>query len=243
MTWSIVARDPDTGFLAVAVASRFFAVGAICPWTEGGIGAVSTQALVNPLFGPRALALLREGTPAEAVPEMLLAGDLGRDQRQLHLIDAQGRAAAHTGERCVDWCGHLAENGVSVAGNMLAGPAVIRDTLGAYRSNPNLPLVDRLLKAMQAGEAAGGDMRGRQSAALIVQGPEVYARLDIRADDHPDPLSELRRLHEIARERFVPFSRSFPTAERPHGILDRDLIERIIERDAGKPLSRDFEMP
>jgi uncharacterized Ntn-hydrolase superfamily protein len=181
--------------------------------------------------------------PAEAVPGMLLAGDPGRDQRQLHLINAKGRVAAHTGERCVDWCGHLAGDATSVAGNMLAGPAVIEATLEAYRSNPGLPFVDRLLTAMEAGEAAGGDKRGRQAAALIVQGPEPYARLDIRADDHPDPLSELRRLHEVARERYVPFSHSFPTAERPHGILDRDLIERIIERDAGKPLSRDFEMP
>jgi uncharacterized Ntn-hydrolase superfamily protein len=152
MTWSIVARDPDTGFLAVAVASRFFAVGAICPWTEGGTGAVSTQALANPLFGPRALALLREGMPAEAVCGMLLGGDPGRDQRQLHLVDATGGVAAHTGQACVDWCGHLIGDGVSVAGNMLAGPAVIRDTLEAYRSNPHLPLVDRLLTAMEAGE-------------------------------------------------------------------------------------------
>jgi uncharacterized Ntn-hydrolase superfamily protein len=243
MTWSIVARDPDTGFLAVAVASRFFAVGAICPWTEAGTGAVSTQALANPLLGPRALALLREGMPAEVVPGMLLAGDLGRDQRQLHLVDARGRVAAHTGDGCVDWWGHLAGDGVSVAGNMLAGPAVVRDTLEAYQGNGHLPLVDRLLAAMEAGEAAGGDKRGRQAAALVVQGPEPYARLDLRVDDHPDPLLELRRLHEVARERYVPFSRSFSTLERPHGILDRDLIERIIERDAGKPLACDFEMP
>ena len=243
MTWSIVARDPETGFFGVAVASRFFAVGALCPYAEAHVGAVSTQALVNPTLGPRGLVLLRAGYAPEAVLDMLIKGDEGRAQRQVHLLDRRGRTAAYTGDGCVDWCGHRATGGVSVAGNMLAGPAVVADTLAAYRDGADQPFVERLLAAMAAGEAAGGDKRGRQSAALLVQGDEPYPRLSLRVDDHPDPLAELRRLYAVARERFIPFSAAFPCAERPHGLLDRALIERIVEREAGRPLRREIPIP
>ncbi len=243
MTWSIVARDPDTGFFAVAIATRFFAVGAVCPWSEGGAGAVATQALINPTFGPRGLALLRQGTGAAAACDILVQTDEGRAQRQIHLVDANGQTAAFTGAACIDWAGHLSHEAVSVAGNMLAGPAVIEDTLGAYRDSMGLPIVERLLAAMDAGQAAGGDKRGKQSAALLVQGPEPYVRLDLRVDDHGEPLAELRRLYGVARMRFVPFTRAFPTPERPYGITDRALIEKIIERDADKPLQLDAPIP
>ncbi len=243
MTWSIVARDPETGYFGIAIATRFFAVGALCPWTEAKIGVLSTQATMNPLLGPRGLALLREGNPAPVALEMLMRTDEGRAIRQVHLIDAEGRCAAYTGAECIDWAGQRADAGISVAGNMLVGAAVVEETLDAYRANMDTPFVERLLLAMDAGEAAGGDKRGRQSAALVIQGPEPYRRLDMRVDDHTEPLVELRRLYGVARERFIPFSRGFPTAERPYGITERAVLDKIIERDAGKPLEIEAPIP
>ncbi len=199
MTWSIIARDPETGYFGIALATRCFAVGALCPWTEAKVGAVATQAALNPMLGSRGLALLREGTPASAALDILMRGDEGRATRQVHLIDTQGRSAAYTGSDCIDWAGQRAGAAVSVAGNMLAGPAVIEETLAAYLVNPATPFVARLLLAMDAGQAAGGDKRGKQSAALVIQGPEPYRRLDMRVDDHAEPLVELHRLYGVAQ--------------------------------------------
>lgn len=240
MTWSILARDPATGFLGLAVASKFFAVGAVVPWSDGIAGAVMTQALPNPDWGPRGLDLLRRGAPPDAVRDMLTAPDPGAPQRQLHLMDREGNAAAHTGADCVDWAGHVAGAGVSVAGNMLAGPGVVAATRDAWLDRADLPIVERLIAAMTAGEAAGGDKRGRQSIALRVQGPESFPRLDLRVDDHPDPIAELERLYAVGRERFIPFSAGMPRRARPWGELDRDVIERTVARHAGAPL-RDLD--
>jgi uncharacterized Ntn-hydrolase superfamily protein len=236
MTWSIIAHDPATGWFGIGIATRFFAVGALCPLAEAGLGAVCSQALPNPVLRQRALALLREGIAAPAAAPMLLAMDEGRDHRQLHLVDRDGRAGAFTGAACIDWCGQRAEGGVSVACNMLAGPAVVERTLERYLASAELPLVERLLAALDAGEAAGGDKRGRQSAALLVQGHEPYPRLDLRVDDHPAPLGELRRLYAVAQQRFIPFSHALPTAGRPCGLSDRVALEAYIERNAGRPL-------
>lgn len=236
MTWSIVAKDPETGWFAIAIASRFFAVGALCPWASKD-GAVSTQALMNPVLGPRALAMLNEGQRAADIRDMLIAADEGRAQRQLHLVDAAGGSAAHTGADCVTWCGHETAPGLSVAGNMLAGPQVVADCFAAYRDNLQLGLVERLLAAMTAGEAAGGDKRGKQSAAILVQGTEPYPLLSLRVDDHADPLPELARLYEVSKERYIPFSHGFPRPGRPHGIPERSELDVIIERESGRPLS------
>ncbi len=198
MTWSIVARDPEMGLFGVAIATRLFAVGALCPWTEAKVGALATQALVNPVLGPRGLVLLREAASARAALDMLMRSDPGQATRQVHVIDAKGQVAAHTGAYCIGWAGQREGKAVSVAGNMLVGPAVVEDTLVAYSDIMNLPFAERLLLAMEAGEAAGGDKRGRQSAALVIQGPEPYRCLDLRADDHAEPLVELRRLYGVA---------------------------------------------
>lgn len=243
MTYSILAHDAEQGLCGMAVASKFFAVGAIAPWSGGPHGAAMSQALPNPELGHRALGLLAEGHAAPAVVEMLQGMDRGINQRQLHVIDNKGRTAAHTGADCVDWCGHQTAPGVSVAGNMLAGPAVVADTLKCWQERTDLPIVERLIAAMQAGEDAGGDKRGKQSIGLRIQGPEVYARLDLRVDDHEDPIPELRRLYAVAQERFIPFSTSLPRAERPFGILERAVIDKIIERDAGSPLIANPEIP
>ena len=229
MTWSIVARD-SSGALGVAVASRFFAVGALCPHARAGVGALATQALVNPTLAPSGLDLLAEGLVAERVVDALVAADPGRDVRQIHLIGAAGPAAAYTGAMCIDWCGHVAADDFSVAGNMLAGPRVVDDTADAYRRNAHLPFAERLLAALDAGEAAGGDKRGKQAAALRIVTTESYPLLDLRVDDHADPLAELRRLHDKSLERFQPFVACLPTRADPRGIVDRDVIEREIAR-------------
>jgi uncharacterized Ntn-hydrolase superfamily protein len=228
MTWSIVARNDD-GALGVAIASRFFAVGALCPHARSGVGAVATQALVNPLYGPAALDLLAQGYDPAAAIEALVAADPGRDQRQLHLVDQEGRSAAYTGTACIEWCGHVAGGAFSVAGNMLTGARVLEDTANAYRDHAGLAFAERLITAMQAGEAAGGDKRGKQAAALRIVTTEDYPALDLRVDDHDDPLTELRRLYEKSRERFQPFVACLPSRANPAGITDRAAIERAIE--------------
>jgi uncharacterized Ntn-hydrolase superfamily protein len=230
MTWSIVARDASGAF-GVAIASKFFAVGALCRHVRSGVGAVSTQALVNPMYGAAALDLLAQGRPADEVVAQVIGADEGREHRQLHLIGATGDAAVHTGASCIDWCGHVLGEGFSVAGNMLAGPQVVEQTAAAYRSaDPALPLAERLMAALDAGEAAGGDKRGKQSAALLVHTTEDYSALDIRVDDHAEPLQELRRLYEKSLERYQPFIGCLPSRARPAGITDRAVIEAEIER-------------
>ena len=228
MTYSIVARDPETGMLGVAVASRFFAVGAVVPHVRGGKGAVATQAFVNPLWGLEGADRLAAGESAEAVIADLASRDAGQAQRQAHMIDAAGRSAAHTGAECIDWCGHLIGEGVSVAGNMLAGPEVIADTLTAFEDGADQPFAERLLRAMRAGEDAGGDKRGRQSACLVIHRDQDYPWLSIRADDHGDPLSELDRLLAVASERFLHVAEIMPTRENFSGTPDRSGIDAAI---------------
>ncbi|WP_341701875.1 DUF1028 domain-containing protein [Ferrovibrio sp.] len=230
MTWSIVARDPADGSYGVAVASRFFAVGALCPHIRPGAGALSTQALINPTYGPRGLALLNAGYGAGEVLAEMLAGDAGRAARQLHIVDRQGRVAAHTGVDCIGWCGHRGDENLSVAGNMLAGPEVVDATFATFRQAADRPFAERFLMAMQAGEAAGGDKRGRQSACLVIHTTEEYPALSLRADDHVNPLAELHRLYGISRGRFAAFMSFLPTRDNPCGIFDRAVIEAEVAR-------------
>jgi len=228
MTWSLLARD-DAGTLGVAIASRFFAVGALCPHVQSGVGALATQALVNPLYAEPGLALLAQGTPPAEVVRLLTDADPGREHRQLHVLDARGRAAAHTGSACIAWCGHRAGDGYSVAGNMLVGPQVLAETAAAFERTAGAPLALRLVAALDAGDAVGGDKRGRQSAALVIATTEPYPVLDLRVDDHEQPFVELRRLYKISLERFQPFVACLPTRADPAGITDRAVIEARIE--------------
>jgi uncharacterized Ntn-hydrolase superfamily protein len=230
MTWSIIARDPKTGQFGIAIATRFFAVGGVVPHVKSGIGAIATQALLNRFYGTDGVRLLEQGATAQEVVSAVTAADAGRDHRQMHVMDAQGRIAAHTGKACVDWCGHLAGDAMSVAGNMLAGPRVIEATAEAYVGNAALAFPRRLIAAMRAGEAAGGDKRGKQSAALVICGDEDWPDLDLRVDDHADPLTELERLERVSRERFVHFMPLLPTRRDRLGLLDRDAIEREIAK-------------
>lgn len=227
MTWSILARDAHGNF-GVAIASRFFAVGALCMHTQRGLGALSTQALMNPTYGPRGLQLLAAGRPAELTVAALVEADPGRDQRQLHVLPATGPGAAFTGSNCVDWCGHQIFEDLSVAGNMLAGPQVLEATADAFQQSLHLPLAERLLAAMAAGEDAGGDKRGKQSAALCIQGDEDYLQLDLRVDDHEEPMLELRRLYDKSLERFQPFLSCLAGRHDAAGLTDRGQIEARI---------------
>lgn len=203
-TYSIVARDPKTGELGVAVQSHWFSVGSVVPWAEAGIGAVATQSFVDPSYGKLGLDLMRAGRPAPDALAGLLAADSGREVRQVAMIDAQGRVAAHTGKKCVDFAGNQVGKDYSVQANMMASPAVWPAMAKAFEGTKG-DLAERLLAALEAAEAAGGDARGKQSAALlIVSGtptgkPWVDRRFDLRVEDHPEPLKELRRLVTLQR--------------------------------------------
>ncbi len=234
MTWSILARDPAAGALGAAVATRFFAVGALAIHVEGGVAALATQALINPMYAVQGMPRLRAGEAPEAVVAALLAADAGRAHRQIHILDAGGRIAAHTGEACVSWCGSVRGVDVSVAGNMLARPAVVARTLEAFGVATG-SLAERLMAALEAGEAAGGDKRGKQSAALKVATRDPYPDLDIRADDHPDPIAELRRLYAVSQERFAVFRRFLAGTDSPCGVFDRSVIDAAMPRETTSP--------
>ena len=228
MTWSIIAKDNATGQIGIAVATKFFAVGARVPHIAPRLGGIATQALVNPYYGIDGVRLLREGRSPREIIETLTARDAGHASRQLHIMDARGQIAAYTGKDCVGWCGHLQGDGFSIAGNMLAGARVLDDTAKAYLANIGTAFAQRLIVAMRAGERAGGDKRGRQSAALLIHGEEEWSDLDLRVDDHRDPLAELERLEAVSRERWVHFRKYLPTRTNPAGITDRAVIDAGI---------------
>lgn len=221
MTFSIVAWDPDTGMTGVAVATKHLAVGALVPHAKAGIGAIATQAQTNPLLGIRGLRILErrtavesiyDETPADAVIDLLLRGDDQRQERQVHLVDHNGHTAAWTGSDCVDWAGHFTFQNVSVAGNMLVGEQPLLAMVDAYLAAQGEPFCERLVRALESGDAAGGDKRGRQSAALYVMDTEVYPHLDLRVDHHAHPVAELRYLFEESRkEYYQSFRRSMPS--------------------------------
>lgn len=229
MTWSIVARDDKSGAFAVAVTTCAFAVGARVPAGGGRIGALASQAFTNPLYMVDGLRLLQEGRTAAEIVQILTAADPGRDHRQLHVIDRDGATARFTGSSCVDWCGSVFGPHVSVAGNMLAGPQVVEETLKEYLAHKALPFDERLLRALEAGQKAGGDKRGKQSAAIKIWSSEAFADLDIRVDDHAEPLVEMRRLLDVAHDRFVPFQAACATRMSPAGLTDRDRLEAEIQ--------------
>jgi len=210
MTFSVVARCPRSGQLGVAVATAVPAVGSMCPFARAGVGAVSTQSWVNPYLALDALGLLRQGMAAADALAQVMAGDAGRELRQVGIIDAQGRSAAWSGKACTDWYGHIVEPGFAVQGNMLVSGATVDAMASAMRASEPLELVERLLLAMEAGEAAGGDKRGRQSASLMVCDTEDYPLIDLRVDEHHHPIAELRRVWGVAKLQLLPFVLGMP---------------------------------
>ena len=230
MTWSILFHERDSGRIAIAVATKFFAVGARVPFIEPLQGGLCTQALLNPLYGRDGLKLIRAGVGAEDIVRLLTDADAGRAHRQLHVLGADKRFAAYTGAECVPWCGHWTGDDFSVAGNMLAGPQVVLETVRYFRENDSMPLPRRLIGALKAGERAGGDKRGKQSAALVIYGAEEYSELDLRVDDHVEPLLELARLEAASRERWTSFRPFLATREKPAGIFDRATIDAEVDK-------------
>lgn len=206
-TFSVVGYDPLTGDLGVAVQSRFFGVGSVVPYAEAGVGAIATQAFGNTTYGPRGLALLKLGLSAGGVVNQLTTNDELRAQRQVGIVDAHGSVAAYTGQGALDWAGHLMGDHYTVQGNILAGEGVVKAMADAY-SKTDDGLAEKLLAALDAGQAAGGDRRGKQSAALlVVRAGGGYAGyndrfVDLRVEDHPEPLVELRRLYNLWQKTF-----------------------------------------
>jgi uncharacterized Ntn-hydrolase superfamily protein len=207
-TYSICACDLDAEQWGVAVQSKFLAVGSVVPWAEPRAGAVATQSYANPRYGPDGLALLREGLSAEEVVERLTSADEDRAQRQLGVVDAEGRGASYTGDECHDWAGHRVGPFYAAQGNILVSGETVDALAETFEATSGAPLVERLLDCLTAAQAAGGDRRGQQSASILVVGPEQgYAGLsdvfvDLRVDDHERPIDELRRLFRIHEELF-----------------------------------------
>jgi uncharacterized Ntn-hydrolase superfamily protein len=227
MTFSIVARCSRTGMLGVAVATAVPAVGAMCPFLKTGVGAVSTQSWVNPYLAIDALRGMEQGRSGPEALEALVAADDRRDLRQIGLVDAQGRAAAWSGRDCTDWFGHIVEPGFAIQGNMLMGAATLDAMAAAYRASEAFDPGERLMRALEAGDAAGGDKRGRQSAALRVHGREDYPWIDLRVDEHARPVSELRRVLEIARLQLLPFVEGMPTRHGPGVAAPEDVVKLL----------------
>ena len=204
-TFSIVARDTTTGEMAVGVQSHWFSVGTVVSWGQSGVGVVATQSLVNISFGPNGLKLMIEGKNAEEAMETLIAEDEGRDYRQLAIIDNDGQIGTYTGKKCIASAGHYTGKIYSVQANMMLNDRVVPAMAEAYEQNTDLPLAERIMAVLKAAQEAGGDIRGKQSAALIVVGPERISetwldkKIDLRVDDHPGPIKELERLLKVHR--------------------------------------------
>ncbi len=234
-TFSIVARCPETGRVGVAVATAVPAVGSICPATRPGAGAVSTQSWVNPYLALAVLEAIAAGAPAPDALAAALADDPARQLRQIGVVDVAGRAAAWTGADCTPWCGQEIGEGFAAQGNMLTGPETIDAMAAAFRASAGQPLEERLMRALEAGDEAGGDRRGKQSAALRVQGEEDYACLDLRVDDHAEPVRELRRVLGIARHQLLPFVEGMPKRGRPAGPAPEAVTSMLLKSPPDRP--------
>ncbi len=208
-TFSIVAYDPATQQLGIAVQSKFIAVGAVVPWAKAGVGAVATQSYANTTFGPRGLEMIEKGVKPDEVLAKLLEADPGKERRQAGIVDAKGRSATFTGKECLAWAGGVSGENFCAQGNILAGEDVVKNMAKAWKESTG-DLGERLIAALQAGQDAGGDVRGMQSAALlIVREGWGYAGLndryrDVRVDDHAEPIKELKRVYELHRRSFPP---------------------------------------
>ena len=225
MTFSIAARCPRTGMLGVATSSKALSAGGLVPYCRAGVGAIASQSFVNPYLGIDGLVLLEQGLAAERTLERLVEDDPGRDLRQLAIIDKDGRAAAYTGTRCIPWAGHIVGAGYACVGNILVAEGVVEAMAREFQNSISDELPERLIRALEAGQEAGGDRRGRQSAGMTVVNEEEYPWIDIRVDDHDDPVPELRRIYEIYKREEVPFLNMM--ARRGDFIPHWDAVARI----------------
>jgi uncharacterized Ntn-hydrolase superfamily protein len=215
MTFSIAARCPRTGMLGVATSSKALAAGGMVPYCLSGVGAIASQSFVNPYLGIDGLELLAQGLPAERAIERLIEDDPGRSLRQLAVVDGEGRTAAYTGDRCISWAGGVSGAGFVCVGNILKGEDVVKAMARAFETTLAEELPERLIQAIEAGQDAGGDRRGRQSAGIVVVAEEAYPVCDLRVDDHPDPVPELRRVYEVYKREGVPFVMNMARRDDP----------------------------
>ena len=240
-TFSIAACDLEAAQWGVATQSKFLAVGSVVPWAEPHVGAIATQAYANPRYGPGGLALLREGLSAQEAVDRLTAADEGSAQRQLGIVDGEGRSATFTGPECMDWAGGIAGPCFAAQGNILVGEETVAALAAAFEATAGQPLAERLVQCLAAAQAAGGDRRGQQSAALlVVERDGGYANLsdtlvDLRVDDHADPITELGRLYEAHRLLFGKTPRTDWLE------LDGDLRAEVEERLRGLGYDGDLE--
>ena len=216
-TFSIVGRCARTGQLGVAVATAAPAVGAYCPFVRAGVGAVSSQSWCNPYLAYDGLDLMEQGMSAEAVCDKLLAEDPGRETRQVGYVDAAGGSAAFTGKECPHWAGHVTGPDFAAQGNLLMGGGCVPAMAASFQRTGVLDLAERLIAALEAGQAAGGDARGKQSASVLVVHTEFYPLVDLRADEHRNPIGELRRIYAVAKQVSLPFMAQMPTRDNPLG--------------------------
>jgi uncharacterized Ntn-hydrolase superfamily protein len=230
MTFSITARDPETGMFGIAVSTKLLCVGHLVPFMAPGAGAVATQSFVNPYIGIRGVEYLQQGMDAQLVLERVLHEDGRVQQRQFSVVDAGGNAVSFTGSDCVSWAGHRTGDGYACAGNMLAGQAVVDEMARAYEESAGDLFAERLLKAVEAGQAAGGDRRGRQSAALKVVWTEDYPYIDLRVDDSADPVPELRRLWGLWQSEFMDVMDLMPSKKHPDGQFDLELLAAYLPK-------------
>ncbi len=234
-TFSIAARCPRTRMLGVAVSTAVPGVGGICPFIRPGAGAISTQSWVNPYLGIDGVELLAKGMSAKAALKKLMTADPGREVRQIGLVDRNGASAAWTGKNCVPWAGHIVGKNFAVQGNMLVGKATVEAMVDAFRGSDSLGLPERLVVVLEAGQAAGGDKRGRQSAAVKVYHKEAYPYLDLRVDEHRHPVAELRRIFEVARHQLLPFVDGMPTRKNPLGDLPESVAATLLSPPPFRP--------
>jgi len=234
-TFSIVARCPRTAMLGVAVSTAVPAVGALCPFVLPGVGAVSTQSWVNPYLAIEALDLMRGGATASEALGKVLERDDAAQLRQVGVVDSRGRAAAWTGDGCTPWCGHRTGDGFAVQGNMLVGEDTVLAMARSFESTEPLDLAERMMLALEAGQAAGGDKRGKQSASIKIFGQEEYAWLDLRVDEHPYPVAELRRILCIARLQLLPFVEGMPRRGAPAGALPESTAQMLLRPPPSRP--------
>lgn len=234
-TFSIVARCPRTSMLGVAVSTAVPAVGAICPRIEPGVGAVSTQAWVNPYLAVSALEQMAAGLDAEQALAAALADDDARTVRQVGVVDAKGLAASWSGPECTPWFGHRIGPGVAIQGNMLTGADVLDAMMAAFETSQDEELAERLVRALEAGQSVGGDKRGKQSAALLVRNEEAYPFVDLRVDESPAPIAELRRTFGVFKHQVRPFLGGMPRRGKPAQPAPDDVVSMLLRSPPDRP--------
>jgi uncharacterized Ntn-hydrolase superfamily protein len=234
-TFSISARCARTGMLGVAVSTAVPGVGGICAFGKPAVGAISTQSWVNPYLGIDGLKLLEQGSTAQQALDVLIEADPGKDVRQLGIVDARGGSAAWSGSQCTNWFGHITGPDFSVQGNMLVGERTIQEMAEAFENSADLTLPERLIAVLEDGQSAGGDKRGRQSAALLVYRTEEFPYLSLRVDEHAHPVAELRRIFEVARYQLLPFVDGMPSRKNPMGDLPKAVMDMLMTPPSCRP--------